>query len=489
MLLVIFAVATNLGVPSYALMTSSKAPEIKSVKCLDGKMKITWKKAENAVGYKLYKKNGSGKWALLAEMKENRLSYEDSAVKDGVTNSYRLRAVYKKSESAYCNFSRIYMSVPKLKSVTNTASGVKITWGKCNNATQIRVYRQLEGRTNWNCIAKLSGSAVSYTDTKAESAKTYTYKVRQINGEVFSASQKSGVSLTVIGTPKSVSVKNSPDGVTLKWSKIPSVYGYAVWRKTENGSWKRIASVVGDSKTSYIDKKTAYGKKNSYKVRAYLSAKKYGCFSESVSLYSVNPKKPMVALTYDDGPSSSATSSILDTLEAYGARATFFVVGSRVASYASQLKREAKLGCEIGNHTFNHTTLTSASSNTIRKEIEDTNRAIQKYSGKTPALVRAPGGAVNQNVKSVVKYPLINWSVDTLDWKSRNADSVIAEVKRSTRDGSVVLMHDLYNSTAQATKTIVPYLIDEGYQLVTVSEMMDAKGIRLESGTLYTRAS
>ena len=104
----------------------------------------------------------------------------------------------------------------------------------------------------------------------------------------------------------------------------------------------------------------------------------------------------------------------------------------------------------------------------ITSEIEDTNRAIKRVIGKGSSIVRAPGGSVNGRVRNVVGYPLIGWSVDTLDWQHRNTARVIASVKSSVKDGSIVLMHDLYSSTGNAVQVIVPWLVNQGYQLVTV---------------------
>lgn len=170
-------------------------------------------------------------------------------------------------------------------------------------------------------------------------------------------------------------------------------------------------------------------------------------------------------------------------MEKNNARATFFVVGSRVNTYSDCIKREASLGCEIANHTYNHTILTSASDSVIKSEIQRTNDAVKKLTGRSPVLVRAPGGSVNARVKNAVKYPLIGWSVDTEDWK--NSSGVVPEVKRHVKDGSIVLMHDLYGSTASAVETLVPWLVNQGYQLVTVSELMQLKGIDMQAGKVY----
>ena len=201
---------------------------------------------------------------------------------------------------------------------------------------------------------------------------------------------------------------------------------------------------------------------------------------------SIDPSKPMIALTYDDGPYSPVTNRILDALEAVGGHATFFVVGNRVSTYESAVRRANSLGCEIANHTWNHTSLTSLSASDIAWQISRTNSAVKNITGKTPALVRPVGGAVNSNVKNAVNYPMILWSVDTLDWKYRNADSVYSRVIGHVHDGDIILMHDLYPSTAAASERIIPELVRQGYQLVTVDELAAYKGYRLSGHTTYS---
>ena len=99
-------------------------------------------------------------------------------------------------------------------------------------------------------------------------------------------------------------------------------------------------------------------------------------------------------------------------------------------------------------------------------------------------LCRAPGGSVGKAAK-LLDRPFIHWSVDTLDWQSRSSSKVVSHIKKTVRDGSIILMHDLYGSTAEASEIIIPWLISQGYQLVTVSEMLEAKGINVEGGKIY----
>lgn len=196
-----------------------------------------------------------------------------------------------------------------------------------------------------------------------------------------------------------------------------------------------------------------------------------------------DPDKPMIALTFDDGPKTATTSAILDILEENGAKATFFVVGENLGeNTAPILKRMVSLGCQIGNHSFYHTQLTTLDSEGIMEEIGSTNDKILELSGRPCRLIRPPYGSVNDTVKETVEQPLIMWEIDTLDWESRDAEKVIPIVREQVQDGTIILMHDLYESTVEACRILIPELIKEGYQFVTVSEMAYMKGIDLDAG-------
>ena len=196
------------------------------------------------------------------------------------------------------------------------------------------------------------------------------------------------------------------------------------------------------------------------------------------------PKK-MIALTFDDGPYSPVTNRILDVMETYGAHATFFVVGNRVNSYRSCIIRAVNLGCEIGNHTWDHTSLTSLSGASIASQISQCNNAVYNLTGERPKVMRPVGGAFNSTVSNNVGMPMIIWSVDTNDWKYRDATHVANAILNNVRDGDIVLMHDLYASTASAIETVVPQLIAQGYTLVTVSELAEYREKQLQSGQAY----
>lgn len=198
----------------------------------------------------------------------------------------------------------------------------------------------------------------------------------------------------------------------------------------------------------------------------------------------VDPNQPMIALTFDDGP-GVGTVRLLEALQMHGARATFFMVGSRVNTYPNAIRKMVETGCELANHTTNHAKLTDHAADTIANEIQTTNIWIENIAGQEPTMVRPPYGAVNEVVQSVAGIPIMLWSVDTLDWQLKDAGLIRDYVLSNVKDGDIVLMHDIYDATIQATIELIPLLQERGYQLVTVSEMARARGITLESGMKY----
>ena len=193
--------------------------------------------------------------------------------------------------------------------------------------------------------------------------------------------------------------------------------------------------------------------------------------------------KPMVALTFDDGP-SKYTEQILDVFNEYDQKATFFINGEDVPDHKNAIIRQHDEGFLTANHTQNHKTLTKLSKKDILEQISLTDDIVYELCGVRTKYLRPPGGAADEKVKSTVNMPLINWSVDTKDWSHDNADKTIREVKKSTNDGSIVLMHDRMKSTAEAVKTIVPELIGRGYQLVTIEEIALLRG-GTKAGQVY----
>ena len=199
----------------------------------------------------------------------------------------------------------------------------------------------------------------------------------------------------------------------------------------------------------------------------------------------IDPSKKLVALTFDDGP-SEYTRRILRTLKQYDSVATFFVVGNRVELFEDVLKEELEIGCEIGNHTYEHKVLTELNAEQIWLQIYRTNEAVKKVTGEYPTLMRPPCGFDNGSTNCIIAMPLILWSVDTKDWQTQNCYCSVQTVLENVKDGDIILMHDMYEASAEAVEMIVPSLIAEGYQLVTVSELAEYRGMMLQEGEEYS---
>lgn len=256
--------------------------------------------------------------------------------------------------------------------------------------------------------------------------------------------------------------------------------GKATYYFADNGKRKTGWRTINGKKYYFSPKngKMVTGKKTIFHYLCYFNEK-------GVLTRKIDKNKKMVALTYDDGP-SIYTPRVLKTLKENNAVATFFVVGNRVPTYSDTVKKAHDMGCEIGNHTYEHKCLTRISETEVRRQISRTNKNVKKVTGQTPVIMRPTGGATNPNVKQWVGMPSIIWSIDTLDWKTRNADSTKKAVLDHVKDGDIVLMHDLYSATASASETIIPELVKRGYQLVTVSELAECRGGMKETGAYYS---
>lgn len=195
-----------------------------------------------------------------------------------------------------------------------------------------------------------------------------------------------------------------------------------------------------------------------------------------------------VALTFDDGPSTENTPKILATLKKYNAHATFFVVGERVTAGAEVLKQEIAQGCEIANHTWDHADLSKLKIKKVNKKCDQVAELVKELTGADVDLLRPPYGAISDVMREKLKHPMIYWNIDTLDWKTMDAKKTFKAVKKEVSDGDIILMHDIHAPTAEAVEKIVPWLVKNDYDILTVSELMQRKGIKLKGGKVYMSA-
>lgn len=188
----------------------------------------------------------------------------------------------------------------------------------------------------------------------------------------------------------------------------------------------------------------------------------------------IDPTKPMVALTFDDGPSTH-TERLLNIFAQHGGKGTFFVVGNLIEGNEDTLKKIAFEQHEIGNHSWNHRQFTKLGTEELTDQIMNTKAKIYDVTGVNTCLVRPPYGSYNDHTKSVADYlevKLVNWTLDTLDWKTKDANAVYNAIMNNVKDRDIILCHDLHKTTVDAMEEVIPALIAEGYQLVTVSELL-----------------
>ena len=209
----------------------------------------------------------------------------------------------------------------------------------------------------------------------------------------------------------------------------------------------------------------------------------------------IDPNKPMVALTFDDGPVPGVTDRILDLLEEYHVRATFFILGTRLQKpeAVKLVKRAITLGCEIGNHTWDHEILPGLSVNEVRFEIISTNRIVQKNTGYMMRSLRPPGGSTGSDVSRIAKeqdMAVALWAqsgnVHELD-PEKIAENVQKQIVngKELHNGDIILLHDTKDRMIPAVEIILPQLIQKGYQLVTVSELINLSENGFVAGKAY----
>jgi len=213
-------------------------------------------------------------------------------------------------------------------------------------------------------------------------------------------------------------------------------------------------------------------------------------FTESTVKRVIDPTMPMVALTFDDGP-SFVTEMILDELEKHGAVATFYIVGNRITRNERQkeiLLRAHEAGNEIANHSHSHRFFTRISDDAIRAEIRNANDAIESLIGVAPVTMRPPYADMDRRVRNVIAefgLPIILWSIDPQDWLTRNAETTFNRIMDNVKDKDIILLHDMWEPSGEAAVRLIPALIEKGFQLVTVSELMYYSEINMNPGEVY----
>lgn len=189
-----------------------------------------------------------------------------------------------------------------------------------------------------------------------------------------------------------------------------------------------------------------------------------------------NSTEKFVALTFDDGPHTTLTPKLLDSLQKLNAKVTFFVMGVKLASRAAVLQRAVLEGHEIANHAWNHPVMTKIPFEEVKYQLELTNEAIYNATGKKPLVMRPPYGntnrKLNQRIYDATRLPSIIWSLDTIDWKRPPSEEIVKRAVSKAVGGTIFLCHDIHPGTVEAIPILVGQLQQKGFVFKTVSELI-----------------
>ena len=260
----------------------------------------------------------------------------------------------------------------------------------------------------------------------------------------------------------------------------------AGWHEDTNGKWYQNADgTYFANGFQDIDGVTYSFDENGYIQTGWVTKGVKDYYFNDDGSYDPSQVRPMLALTFDDGP-GQYTDELLDCLEANNAHATFFMLGQNVSAYPDAPKRMLELGCEIGSHSWDHTQLTTIDLDSVAKQFSDTDDALTQACGQAATVARAPYGDGNTDIYNTVNKPFFMWSLDTEDWKLMDADADYnAVMNGDLTDGTIILMHDIHETTVESCATIVPELINRGYELVTIHTLAAANGVDLAAGETY----
>jgi peptidoglycan/xylan/chitin deacetylase (PgdA/CDA1 family) len=387
--------------------------------------------------------------------------------------------------------------VSELKAVKITDNSLTLKWKGGAESDGYNVYQRLSDKDEFKKLTVIkSKKTQSFNVEKLNSSTEYEFKV---TGYIKDKKDKkkliesSDSLIKAFVRPNATEIDKvetvGTNSLNIEWKSVKGAKDYQIqYEKGIDPEFKNQAKklTVKTNKASVknLEENASYSLRLRYSV-AYNDEKVYSPWSDVITTFiaenvvissQIDPNKPMVALTFDDGPGfNKASDKILDTLEKYHSKATFFMVGYNASKLPKNIKRKAQLGMELGNHTWNHKHYGEEVTASDIKKASDT---IYKICGKYPTAFRSPGGITTDVIKEECKkegMALYYRSIDTEDWRTRNASKTIKSVIDNVQDGDIILMHEIYDTTAQAVEKLVPKLIKRGYQLVTCNEIVTAR--------------
>lgn len=366
---------------------------------------------------------------------------------------------------------------PVLKASSKPDGTIKLSWNQVKGAAEYILLCSTKKDSGFHRIYAAKNGERVYKDQGRVPGKVYYYQLAVFSKGRASRADSKRIPGRSLEKAKLTQISNVSGSrkLVLHWNTVKGADSYEILRKNAvTGKYQPIGTAKGAA-TSYTDSERDGGTFYSYKVYAKDVNGGRGNYSQAVSQMAIDKDKKMISLTYDDGP-SAYTPIVLDALAKYSGHATFFVVGTSVPRYADSVRRAAAMGCEIGNHTFDHSNLKNLSIGQAQSVINRTNQMVKELTGTEVRLLRPPYGSYNTTTFAAAGMPVIMWSIDTLDWKTRSTSATIQCIQQKAYDGAIVLMHDLHQPTVLAADKIMSYLKSAGYQLVTVSELAAYRG-------------
>jgi peptidoglycan/xylan/chitin deacetylase (PgdA/CDA1 family) len=197
---------------------------------------------------------------------------------------------------------------------------------------------------------------------------------------------------------------------------------------------------------------------------------------------------PLIALTFDDGPRPATTAQLLDGLSQRGVQATFFLIGEQLPGNEDLVRRMAQEGHQIGIHTYDHVMLTGLNRADFDAQVDRTRQLLCSILGYDDFVLRPPYGLYDEGVLAMADCPIILWSIDPEDWGDKDTQREVTQIVQEARDGSIILLHDIYPTSVDAALQVIDQLHQQGFLFVTIDELFAARGVELQPGQVYRSA-
>ncbi len=479
----IIAVKARLPKPTLTLTRSSYTISVK------------WSKVTGATGYKLYRATSiDGEYKLLGSTSSSKRTFANSSVVPGVTYYYKVAAIKNGVEGALSDIKSEtpVMAKPASPKASSTSGGIKLSWNSVSGAKGYVIYRSGSADGEFAEIGRTTEK--TYTDSGTMIGRTYYYKIaayRTSSGLTGVGALSSAVSAKANITAPTISSagKHSSNSIKIGWKASGGADGYYIYRSTSSGgTYTKIGQTDSDT-LFFIDEGRVKNKSYYYKVRAYVVLDGEKVFSSYSASRNARITNKVAYLTFDDGPSSN-TMRILDILDKYGVKATFFVIGK--SGRDKEYKAIVDRGHTIALHTYSHEySKVYASEKAFFKEIEKISDKVYNLTGVRSNIIRFPGGSSNTVYKKYCRglmaklkksvpakgYFYHDWNVSSGDANGNNIakNKLINNVKGGCKNKTVVniLMHDTgsaKNTTVSALPAIIEYLLAQGYDIQPITE-------------------